>query len=44
MHECGLSFGAIADALNLVGIPGPAPHGWWETQDVEAATEERARS
>jgi DNA invertase Pin-like site-specific DNA recombinase len=44
MHERGLSFCAIADALNLVGIPGPPGHGRWETADVKAATEERTRS
>jgi DNA invertase Pin-like site-specific DNA recombinase len=44
MHERGLSFGAIADALNLVGFPGPPQHGRWETPDVKAAIEERARS
>ena len=44
MHEHGLSFRAIADALNLVGIPGPPGHGRWETADVKAATEARLRS
>ena len=44
MHERGLSFRAIADALNLVGIPGPPRHGRWEMADVKAAMEERTRS
>jgi DNA invertase Pin-like site-specific DNA recombinase/peptidoglycan hydrolase-like protein with peptidoglycan-binding domain len=44
MHERGLSFRAIAEALNLVGIPGPPRHGRWETADVKAATEETTRS
>ena len=44
MHERGLSFRAIADALNLVGVPAPPHHGHWETADVKAATEERTRS
>jgi len=39
MHERGLSLSAIADALNLVGIPGPRGDGRWETTDVQAATE-----
>jgi peptidoglycan hydrolase-like protein with peptidoglycan-binding domain len=44
MHERGLSFRAIADALNLVGIPGPRGDRRWETTDVKAATEVRDRS
>jgi DNA invertase Pin-like site-specific DNA recombinase len=44
LHERGLSFRAIADALNLVGIAGPPRHDRWESADVQAAVEERARS
>jgi hypothetical protein len=44
MHERGLPLRAIADALNLVGIPGPRSQGRWETTDVKAATEEWSRS
>jgi hypothetical protein len=40
MHDHGLSFRAIADALNLVGVAGPAGRTRWRTADVKAATEE----
>ncbi len=40
MHGQGLSFRAIADALNLVGVAGPAGRTRWRTADVKAATEE----
>jgi DNA invertase Pin-like site-specific DNA recombinase len=40
MHEHGLSFRAIADALNLVGVAGPAGRTRWRTADVKTATEE----
>jgi Putative peptidoglycan binding domain/Resolvase, N terminal domain len=43
LHERGLSFAAIADALNLVGIPAPPHRARWEAADVQAATEERTR-
>jgi DNA invertase Pin-like site-specific DNA recombinase len=44
MHARGLSFRAIADALNLVGIHGPQSHGYWEIADVKAAAEVRHRA
>jgi DNA invertase Pin-like site-specific DNA recombinase len=44
MHDHGLSFRAIADALNLVGVAGPAGHTRWRTADVKAATEESRTS
>jgi DNA invertase Pin-like site-specific DNA recombinase len=44
MHDQGLSFRAIADALNLVGVAGPAGHTRWRTADVKAATEESRTS
>jgi hypothetical protein len=44
MHDHGLSLRAIADALNLVGVAGPAGHTRWRTADVKAATEERRTS
>jgi DNA invertase Pin-like site-specific DNA recombinase/peptidoglycan hydrolase-like protein with peptidoglycan-binding domain len=44
MHEHGLSFRAIADALNLVGVAGPAGHTRWRTADVKAATQESRTS
>ncbi|HEX5622274.1 MAG TPA: peptidoglycan-binding protein [Solirubrobacteraceae bacterium] len=44
MHEHGLSFRAIADALNLAGIPAPPRQSRWETADIKAATEESTRS
>jgi peptidoglycan hydrolase-like protein with peptidoglycan-binding domain/DNA invertase Pin-like site-specific DNA recombinase len=39
MREHGLSFRAIADALNLVGVPAPRGHRRWEPADIKAATE-----
>jgi DNA invertase Pin-like site-specific DNA recombinase len=39
MHDRGLSMRAIADALNLAGIPGPARHARWRPADVKAAKE-----
>jgi DNA invertase Pin-like site-specific DNA recombinase len=44
MHEGGLSLRAIADALNLVGIPGPPGHVFWQTTQVKAAMEEWDRT
>lgn len=44
MHDHGLSFRAITDALNLVGVAGPAGHTRWRTADVKAATEESRTS
>jgi DNA invertase Pin-like site-specific DNA recombinase len=44
MHERGLSFRAIADALNLVGFAGPAGRTRWRAVDVKAATEESRTS
>jgi peptidoglycan hydrolase-like protein with peptidoglycan-binding domain/DNA invertase Pin-like site-specific DNA recombinase len=44
MHDNGLSLRAIADALNLVGVAGPAGHTRWRTADVKAATEESRTS
>jgi DNA-binding transcriptional MerR regulator len=44
MRDHGLSFRAIADALNLVGVTGPAGHTRWRTADVKAATEESRTS
>jgi hypothetical protein len=44
MHDHGLSFRAIADALNLLGVAGPTGHTRWRTADVKAATEESRTS
>jgi DNA invertase Pin-like site-specific DNA recombinase len=43
MQEHGISLRAIADALNLAGIPDPSGRKGWQTTDVKAATEERHR-
>jgi DNA invertase Pin-like site-specific DNA recombinase len=44
MHGRGLSFRAIADGLNLVGVTGPAGRTRWRTADVKAANEESRTS
>jgi hypothetical protein len=44
MHDGGLSFRAIADALNLVGVAAPDGHARWRTADVKTATEETRTS
>jgi peptidoglycan hydrolase-like protein with peptidoglycan-binding domain len=44
MRERGLSLRAIAEALNVAGIPGPQGHARWQTTDVKATTEERSRT
>jgi hypothetical protein len=44
MHDDGLSFRAIADALNLVGVAAPDGHTCWRTADVKTATEEARTS
>jgi DNA invertase Pin-like site-specific DNA recombinase len=40
MLQRGISMRAIADALNLVGIPGPPGRARWQPADVRAAAEE----
>jgi DNA invertase Pin-like site-specific DNA recombinase len=40
MLQRGMSMRAIADALNLVGIPGPPGRARWQPADVRAAAEE----
>jgi peptidoglycan hydrolase-like protein with peptidoglycan-binding domain len=44
MHDHGLSLRAIAEALNLVGVAGPAGRTRWRTADVKAASEESRTS
>jgi DNA invertase Pin-like site-specific DNA recombinase len=44
MNGRGLSLRAIADALNIAGIPGPYGHSRWQPTHVKAATEERNRA
>jgi DNA invertase Pin-like site-specific DNA recombinase len=44
MHDRGLSLRAIADALNVAGIPGRAGHARWSVSTVKAATEETHRT
>ena len=44
MHESGLSLRAIANALNLAGLPTPPGQPRWQTTDVKAATEGRHRT
>lgn len=44
MHERGLSLRAIANALNLAGLPTPPGQPRWQTTDVKAATEGRHRT
>jgi DNA invertase Pin-like site-specific DNA recombinase len=39
MLDRGISMRAVADALNLVRIPGPPGHSRWHTTDVRAAAE-----
>ena len=39
MHQQGLSMRAIADALNIARIPGPAGHARWRAADIKAAKE-----
>ena len=44
MHDDGLSFRAIADALNVVGVAAPNGHTYWRTADVKTATQEARTS
>jgi hypothetical protein len=44
MHDDGLSFRAIADALNVVGVAAPNEHTCWRTADVKTATQEARTS
>jgi DNA invertase Pin-like site-specific DNA recombinase len=44
MHAHGQSLRAIADALNLVGVTGPAGRTRWRTADIKAATQESRTS
>jgi DNA invertase Pin-like site-specific DNA recombinase len=39
MLERGISMRAVADALNLAGIPGPPGRSRWQATDVRAAAE-----
>jgi DNA invertase Pin-like site-specific DNA recombinase len=44
MLDDGISLRAIADALNLAGIPGPPGHSRWQAADVRFAAEGRRQT
>lgn len=44
MLDRGISMRAIADALNLAGMPGPSGHARWQATDVRLAAEGRRQT